>query len=503
MYIKRVILISVSLIFLLQFSLFSQESVTTEEPVNNPADLLAENPNPVDFGFGLGIGAVNLDGKVYNSIKLNPDLSVGKFGIGLDIDFRFTLDGGSGTTTFEVYQPDWYLPGGTFLEYFNLYLSKFDYIRWGQSGDDLFMKVGSLENVTIGNGFIVGGYTNENFKPAKKYTGARFELDTALFNWPYMGLELFASNVSAFDLVAARLYVKPLGGIKAPVLSGLEIGLTFAADTNPYYFLIDESDGTLAGSNGKYDIFDYADPVTSIFADPSVEAIFDTSYQPETVFVYGVDVIQPLVDIKIFTMALSGDFVMQGLTTPAFGGQAVLGGTLIKFLTWNGGFTFRGDDFIPSYFNRSYDMDRGTKYIQYLNPTSQVFQGAGIDYKASLGFSFLEGGLSFVAQINGPFANPVKADPINAPWEYPYLMALFSIGEGIIPYFDMSFWYDKQGIDSVDALVDPTNALIGGRLNYRIQGAVLSLQVDVKYDLGLPGPNKWNVTTKLETGIQF
>jgi len=457
-------MITVSLIFFLQFPVFSQSSESEEIP--------AATPNPVDFGFGIGIGAVNLyneagDSVVYNSIKLNPDLSIGKFGIGLDIDFRFTLNGDSGDTTFSVYQPDWYLPGGTFLEYLNLYLSKFDYIRWGQSGDDLFAKIGSLENVSIGNGFIVGGYTNEMFKPATKYTGLRFELDTALFNWPYMGLEFFVSNISAWDLLAARYYVKPLGGISSPVFSGLEVGLTFSVDRNPYYF---------------------------------VERILDTTIPSDDVYVYGADIMQPLVDIKIFTMALYGDFVMQGLSTPAVGGQTGLGGTLIKFMTWNGGLIFRGDDFVPTYFNRTYDLDRSKKYIQYSNTGPTPFQDAGIDYKASLGFQFLDGGISFVTQLSGPFATPVQADPVNVPWEYPHLMALFNVGEGIIPYFDMSFWYDKQGIDSLSALVDPTNALIGGRINYRIQGAVLSLQVDVKYDAVT---TDWDVTTKLETGIQF
>ena len=474
---KRVFLISVSLIFLLHMPILSQDGSGEE---------LVVPPNPVDFGFGLGIGAVNLDGKVYNSIKLNPDLAIGKFGIGLDIDFRFTLTGDNGDTTFSVYTPDWYLDGGTFLEYLNLYLSKFDYIRWGQSGDDLYAHLGSIESATIGNGFIVGGYSNENFKPAKKYTGARFELDTALFNWPYMGLELLVSNLSALDLFAARYYVKPIGGIQSPVFSGLEVGLTFAMDTQPYYFLDD------IDSNGTYDLADTGSPFAAY------SGLFSTSITPESVFVYGIDVMQPLIDIKIFTMAIYGDYVLQGFTTPAMGGSTGLGGTLIKFITWNGGLTFRGEDFIPKYFNRSYDLDRASKYLLYSDVLSQ---DAGIDYNFSLGFTFLDGGINFVAQINGPFAQPVIADPAVAPWEYPHLMALFSVGEGMIPYFDMSFWYDKQGIDSLNALIDPTNALIGGRLNYRIQGAVLSLQVDVKYDPTSAG--NWDVTTKLETGIQF
>ncbi|MBI9098214.1 MAG: hypothetical protein JEY91_07035 [Spirochaetaceae bacterium] len=473
MSLSRQMLITSALLFTLQFSLFSQEIGTDSEQTIDPASIQSENPTTPVFRFGLGIGAVNLideegNNKIYNSIRLNPDLAIGKFGIGLDIDFRFTLDGDSGTTEFKVYEPDWYLPGASFKEYFNLYLSKFDYIRWGQSGDDLFAKIGSIESATIGNGFILGGYTNENFKPQRKYTGFRFELDTALFNWPYMGIELFASNISELDLMAARYYVKPLGGIQSPVFSGLEIGINFAVDRNPFFF---------------------------------VEDLYSTLPEFDPVIVYGVDIMQPLLDIKIFTMALYGDYVLQGTSSPTMGGSTGLGGSLIKIISWNMGIIIRGNDFVPTYFNRTYDLDRLTKYRLYDNNHRVPLQEKGIDYKASLGFNFLDGGISFVAQVNGPFASPVLKDPVFAPWEYPHIMALFTIGEGIIPYFDMSFWYDKQGIDSASALISADNALIGGRLNYRIQSAVVSLQVDVKYDPGLP--DDWQVTTKLETGIQF
>lgn len=469
---RKTILIYAVLLFSLQLSLYSQDDSETS----------------VDLEFSLGIGAVSLDGTVYNTINLNPELSIGKFGLALDVDLRFTFSGDDGDTTFSIYEPDWYLSDGDFLDYLNLYLSKFDYIRWGESGDDLYAQLGSIESATVGNGFIVGGYTNESYKPDTKYTGFRFELDTSLFDFPYMGVEILVSNISAFDLIAARIYAKPLGGIESPVFSGLETGFTFAVDRDPYFFLDDDD------SNGIYDIADSGEA----FEDYS--SLFVTSDDPEPVVVYGVDVIQPLLDIKIFTMAIYGDYVLQGLSDPTMGGSAGLSGTLIKLITWNGGLIFRGDDFVPNYFDRTYDLDRSTNYILYQNDHSTPIQEAGIDYKTSLGFSFLSGGISFVAQVTGPFDAPTE-DALDAPWEYPHLMALFSISEGIIPYFDVSFWYDKQGIDSLDSLVDPTNALIGGRVNYTIQAAVLSLQVDVKYDTG--APDDWDVTTTLETAIQF
>jgi hypothetical protein len=467
---KRRILISVTLLCL-QAALFSQDTGSA-----------------VDFGFGLGIGAVNLDGKVYQTMTLTPDLAIGKFGIGLDMSLRFTFTGDSGETTFSVYETDWYLNNGSFSEYLNLYLSKFDYIRWGQSGDDLYAIIGSIENATIGNGFIVGGYSNENFKPVQKYMGAQFELDGALFNWPYMGLEIMVSNISEWDIFATRLFARPIAGIDSPVFNGLEVGFSFAMDTQPFYFLNDDDD------NGIYDLADSGE------AFESYNTLFVTTADPDPVYVYGIDLMQPLVNLPVFQMAAMADYVIQGVNDPTMGGSVGLGGTLIKFITWKGAIIIRGNDFVPYYFNRSYDLDRSTSYVLYQNDHSDPIQDAGVDYETALGFSFLDGGISFVAQVTGPFAAPTE-EALDAPWEYPHLMVLFSIGEGMIPYFDMSFWYDKQGIDSAEALVAADNALIGGRVNYRIQGAVLSLQVDVKYDPGMP--NDWDVTTTLSTGIQF
>ncbi len=510
---KRFFLTLASLMILLQFPLFSEEGgsseepvTSTEEPVTIDPEALPEGvPNPADFGFGFGLGAVTIGGVVYNTIRLNPEIEIGQFGIALDVDFRFSLSGDSGQTEFSVYEPDWYIEGGTFLDHLNLYLSKFDYIRWGHSGDDLFAKIGSIESATIGNGFIMGGYTNENYKPTTKYTGFRFELDTSLFNWPYMGIELFISNISALDLMAARYYVKPLGGVKSKVLSGMEIGLTFAIDRNPFYFMSD-TDTTGVGA-GYYDVADPMEvgytPGSNLDPGGSLQEYYlllTTSTVAETVMVYGIDIMQPLLDIKIFSMNIYGDFVLQGITAPTYGGYAGIGGTLVKFLTWNIGMTFRGDDFVPNYFDRTYDLNRAKNYILYTNDHTDPIHESGIDYKAALGTSFLDGGISFIAQVTGPFRVP-SGTPETTPWEYPHLMALFSIAEGVIPYFDVSFWYDKQGIDSFAALVDPTNAIIGGRINLSLKGAVIGIQIDAKYDPSLS--EDWTVTTTFETGIQF
>ena len=125
----------------------------------------------------MSIGTVTLDEKVYNSVRLLPELVFGKFGVGLDIDLRFTLENNdSGDTEFNVYSDDWYISeDATFQKYMNLYLSKFAYIRWGEERDPLFLRFGSLGSTTLGTGYIIGGYSNTLFLPEQRIFGGQFK----------------------------------------------------------------------------------------------------------------------------------------------------------------------------------------------------------------------------------------------------------------------------------------------------------------------------------------
>jgi len=64
------------------------------------------------FDFSAGLGTDLLPDpndpttlESWSKLALQPEFSVGKFGIGLDLMLRFKL--GTGTSAFEVYEPDW------------------------------------------------------------------------------------------------------------------------------------------------------------------------------------------------------------------------------------------------------------------------------------------------------------------------------------------------------------------------------------------------------------
>jgi hypothetical protein len=49
------------------------------------------------------------------------------------------------------------------------------YIRYGFKGDPLYAKLGSIEDGTLGNGFIMNNYDNTHFLPGQRIFGLAFD----------------------------------------------------------------------------------------------------------------------------------------------------------------------------------------------------------------------------------------------------------------------------------------------------------------------------------------
>jgi hypothetical protein len=151
-----------------------------------PAEEKAEEGSGLNFGFDLGIGAETIGETVYQTLTLSPDLAFGKFGVGIDINLHYTFTGGGTGQDFEIYSGDW-VPADAGLTFFELYLPKIRYVRYGLKGEPLFVKLGSIDDATLGNGFIMGNYANTLFLPERRIFGLTFEMDGALFIFPSSG----------------------------------------------------------------------------------------------------------------------------------------------------------------------------------------------------------------------------------------------------------------------------------------------------------------------------
>lgn len=424
-----------------------------------------------DFNFELGLGTDTVPEDptaatpvmtTYQKLALQPDISIGKFGMGLDLTVRFNLKLGSGGEGVDIYAPDW-IPseaGKTFLE---LYLPKIAYVRWGQKGDPLYAKLGSFDDGTLGNGFIMGNYANTRFLPETRIFGAALDIDGKLFDFPIVGLETFVGNMAILDVFGARAYVRPLSGTEMPLLKELQVGAVFAADREPQLYDGDD------GNDGDSD----------------------------SVSVFGVDTRLPILATPVVSMAAFGDVAFQN--GGRWGSALGVGGRLFSFMPYTAQLRFLGSGFIPTYFDATYDVFRSTKYASIQGDAPS---GAALGWLTRLGFSFLGDLVSFSVTADGPFAAaPSGSVDIG---DYSHLRGVFSIGEGLLAGFSFDALYEKfylgkdRGV--LDDMISPENAVIGAKINYRTGPAVLSLLYNLRYN---PVDGEFVVSSSLMSSIRF
>ncbi|MDI6782320.1 MAG: FecR family protein [bacterium] len=165
-------------------------------------------------GLTLGglVGSRMIDGEYYNEVIIQPDISFGKLGIGLNILAHWNEDG---------FRKKDYDDVGNIIRY----------IRWAEKGaSPLYAKLGTLDRATLGHGFILNSYSNQGTDTSKNILGS--EIDVNLKN---KGIETVVNNVTDPRLLGCRLYCQPLKmmNINIPVLSRIDIGLIGVTDTEP------------------------------------------------------------------------------------------------------------------------------------------------------------------------------------------------------------------------------------------------------------------------------
>jgi hypothetical protein len=408
------------------------------------------------FSMGLGIGVATFADGTWQSLSLTPDLALGKFGVGLDVKLNYRFTGGSGNE-FEIRTEDW-VPED-FQDFLDIYLPKIRYVRWDEKGAPLYIKLGSIDDGTLGNGFIMGGYANTLFVPDDRHFGLAFDIDGALFKFPYLGLETFVGDLAELDVMGARLFVRPLIWLGIPIIKDLQVGATYVTDLKP----------------GLYE-----DPV-DLTKDP--------------VAVYGVDARLPILSSKILSLAVYGDAAtIEGLS---YGGMVGAGGRILSFLTYGAQLRVIGENFLPVYFDATYDLFRSAKFK--IAKTPPVGDDMTIGWFATLGTSFLDDMIVFNVALDGPFGFGPDTTDIS---QWPHLRAVFLLADGLIKGLSFDASYDKKLITSFGSLIDPAEAVIQARLNYKIQAAMISFVYKLRYDdTILPPDDPWVVTSGIETSI--
>lgn len=175
--------------------------------------------------WSLGMGSATVDGKNWSRLSLRPDIPLGPFGICLDLEI-FIDDQG------DISDKGWRFKNAT--QTFESLQRKIYYIRYGRPGDKIYARLGALDNVTLGYGLIMYGYSNALQYPDVRKMGLQMELNELPFLG--FGVQGMVNNFQDFQkggaLVGVRPFFKPLSPLGLPLLGNLVVGATLVKDYN-------------------------------------------------------------------------------------------------------------------------------------------------------------------------------------------------------------------------------------------------------------------------------
>ena len=274
-----------------------------------------------DGGFGLNW----IDGELYYSFHIRPEIALGNWGMGLDLNFDINKNGNIRKENFNE---------------FSDYLSIIRYLRYGEKHDPVYIKLGALDYYNLGYGNIMYQYNNSPSIDSRKI-GLVTDIDFGSF-----GFESIYSTFAEAGVTAVRAYVRPLRFTNladVPVIGNLVVGGSYAVDFNKYSGIVYVPD------------YSKATPVPP----------FGTSYalKPEDkgrMQIVGVDLGLPIINSSMFNLQLYTDYtkIINYGSGVATGIMLDMNGLGILNASARLERRFNQAQYIPSYFNSMYEIQR-------------------------------------------------------------------------------------------------------------------------------------------------
>ncbi|HPC35964.1 MAG TPA: FecR family protein [Candidatus Marinimicrobia bacterium] len=473
------------------------------------------------YGMGLGLGSVTIDGKIYNQIALRPEFKFGKLGVSLDIAFYMDENG-------NIRKNEW--------DEFTDYIDKLYYVRWAQQGDPFFIKIGALDNVSMGYGILLNGYSNTTEYPQVRKVGIHTGMQRSKIGW-----EAYMANLKEITgpgLMAGRLTYKPIE--KLPLI----LGTTVVADVYPYKGLPDADEDDVADALDLYPGTDdnvVLDSLKTSFTLSQREFLRNNGFNipSETVIQNGitklsdydrllngavsVDVGMPVLNKKFFNLTVYGQaasfipvedsaVVYNSATqsydrvafTPGYGFAVPgvkMGIARIANLTLE--YRYAGENFLFNYWDRAYDYER----VQIRN--NQIYT----KQQMSLMQSSMQGvyGAVDVNILNYFILGGYYQHMFSEGTEIKSFMASASIPKGIVPKLaDATAFYQRNNDENPFDFKNPSeNTILGYKIGFELGGgAIIYYKFQRTYrdfdGNGKVDPNTEAVNlTTIETGFSF
>ncbi len=359
-------------------------------------------PDPkLEFHMGFDFQYLNINNKGYGLIALMPEFAICKIGIGLYMPIVIL------SYQHFFYSKKWYnhnewdfkSPSDSLHDF----IIKFMYIYYGKKGDPFYIRIGTIPDITFGNGFIMNQYSNMLGFPTIRRIG--FELGYIYNN--LVGIETMCADLGRREIYGGRFLVKPFGQVQMKMLSKFEIGTTLVSDVN-------------VGTNNS------------------------------KVINWGFDAGMPILTTPLFNIKYSLDWATYSVYAPTltgidgwkgsgnFGFATGFRGNLSIFLL-RAEYRYLKNGYISEYFDPLYEVEREKKFdklqAMYNTPSPSIVNGylvelgTTISGAGKLGFRFQE---YYGDSIQNKARNKARV----------YL----TLQKGVIPYGYGTFTYDKLNV---------------------------------------------------------
>lgn len=403
----------------------------------------------------------NADGtkQVYSKICLQPEFSIWKIGVGLDLQVYLDENG-------NVREDDW----NSWEDVANKIL----YLRYGKKGEPLYINFGGINSATIGHGMIFNRYSNMMRYPEVKKVGLIFDI-----NRPSWGIETITTNLIKEEVVGGRFYFRPFYSTGLFLLDRLAIGVSAGKDSDPDDDSETEEDSedsiSVAAADIELPLLDNPILSATLFADAAQMQLGDKYLTEHTYFNSVTNSTTTLIHTK-----------------SANNGTGYMAGFLGKLLIFDYKVVYKSLDnnFIDGYFDTFYEVDRSYKANTISDTVSPKKEG----YYGELGY-ILMNKISVMASYED-----LKND-INE--IYPWVHAELNVDKSLLlnkVFFNFS--YDKKNVQNWEQIknINGGNALIKTELGYAVADSVMLVIIKEKtYDT----TGKEVKKTKIETRIIF
>jgi hypothetical protein len=309
--------------------------------------------------LGFEIGSVMIDGTTYSEAVIEPNIKLGeaKLGFYLPVIYTSNLFDSSG----------WYHPGGidewSFgspqfnsgdypdgWKYLAIDLAlKIKYFEYGtQFQDPFFVKIGNLEDLTLGHGLIMRNYANDTDFPSVRRLGFDMGLDAGVG-----GFELVANDLTDPQIFGGRLFFRPIPDFKLAVGASVIVDWDPASDDPT----LEANDGGLKLISGGLDLDAPIAQTPGFGIRAFADGVVTMPYTANTITFYSTTV-KPGFQYQLVYDSDTGQLKNWGAASGLLGN--------FPFLDWRLEYRYFTGIFTNSMFDSTYDRMRDRYATEYL-----------------------------------------------------------------------------------------------------------------------------------------